>query len=55
MKIYIQHIYMLLHNKPKNNVKTYNGKNEYPLQVLILLPQSYEPCATSDELRGVYM
>lgn len=34
---------------------TVNDKNEYPLQVLILLPQSYEPCATADELRGVYM
>jgi hypothetical protein len=44
--------HMLLHNKPKNTV---NDKNEYPLQVLILLPQSYEPCATADELRGVYM
>jgi hypothetical protein len=44
--------HMLLHNKPKNTV---NDKNEYPLHVLILLPQSYEPCATADELRGVYM
>ena len=28
------------------------ANDEYPLQVLILLPQGYEPCAASDELRG---
>ena len=31
------------------------ANDKYPLQVLILLPQGYEPCAASDELRGVVL